>query len=221
MVRRNSVLQQTLVNEIPGIYRNRSNVPSPPTDDAQRNPENPLPQRPRRRRVRIDRQPIAISDSDTDSGDDDQNNQPPRPGQPIRAMPNIFRYRPIINPPVMNQPIEPVNRRVVQIGPVGIRAPADVVDRDEERRRDFLNDMNRLDQQMARARRRMENIRNRREHPDLRDDFPRPATIDPLLKIPKIQKPVSDKNDALLEKHTTIVRNLEKMKDTRPPSQGS
>ena len=29
------------------------------------------------------------------------------------------------------------------------------------------------------------------------------------------------KKDALLEKHTTIVRNLEKMKDTRPPSQGS
>ena len=140
MVRRNSVLQQTLVSVIPEMYRNLA-------EEAQQEPENRhLPHAMRHI-------PTINLDDDDSSEDDDSPNPPPRRPQ-IRA--------------VLDQPIVPVNSQIVPLAGANIGASGDGRPVVAPRLSGVVlnNERIRLDEQMARARRRMVEIRNRREHPD-------------------------------------------------------
>ena len=156
---RNSVLQQTLVSLIPGIYRALTTANE---DNAPRN-------RIRRRRVRIEPGGI-INLNDDDSDHDDPNNPPGGPDRRrvrvgvepavvIEPVPNI-QYQQVINQPIarVNRPVVPVVGGAIPPA-VGDAAAAHVAGRDIE----INNARNRLDEQMARARERVDRERRRRE----------------------------------------------------------
>ena len=172
MVRRNSVLQQTLVSVIPEMYRNLA-------EEAQQEPEN-------RHLPHAMRHIPTINLDDDDSSEDDDSPNPPPCRPLIRALP-------------VDQPVEPVSgdaRPVV--------APR------------LNNESIRLDEQMARARRRMVEIRNRREHPDYVPRH-RSTSVPQLFHVSKSKLG----KDGPINTHIVKVEYIESLKDKFSPSQGS